>query len=302
MTDSMISSAPAAPDNSWQLTADDIIPRNVRFGILDAPQRHWFGGSLHKTALLDALSVFLPEGERYFIRSLKHFAPMLNDAELAREITGYSVQEAYHTREHEEYNRALASLGYDVEEMERPIKSALGTSVPPLFRLATTCAIEHITASTSASTLQYPEIFEGADPRYRRLWSWHALEELEHKAVAHDIFMHVTKDMSPWKRYTLRITAMNSTAFYFLAITIRNVRIYARSEGASTGLVFWWNVLAVCLYKPGFLRLAAWRLMRYYKPGFDPREKTDRALMEKGREWLALHMNATGSDHSGKPA
>jgi uncharacterized protein len=300
LTDSAISHVPSRPEPSWQLTADDIVARNIRFGILDAPKRHWFDGSLHKTALLDALSVFLPEGERYFIRSLKHFAPMLNDKELAREIMGYSIQEAYHTREHEEYNRALESLGYDVEDMERPIKSALGMSVSPLFRLATTCAIEHITASTSANTLQYPEIFEGADPRYRRLWSWHALEELEHKAVAHDIFMHVTKDMSSWKRYMLRISAMNSTSLAFFAITIRNVRIYAKNDGAKTGVVFWWKMFSACFYKPGFLRLAAWELLRYYKPGFNPRAKTDRALMEKGRAWLALHMNATGSDNPAK--
>ena len=61
------------------LNADDIIPRNIRFNIAEAPKRHWYGGNLHKTALVDVFSLFLPEGERFFIRSLKHYAAGLED-------------------------------------------------------------------------------------------------------------------------------------------------------------------------------------------------------------------------------
>lgn len=272
------------------LNADDIIPRNIRFNIAEAPKRHWYGGNLHKTALVDAFSLFLPEGERFFIRSLKHYAAGLDDQELAREINGYAVQEAFHTREHEEYNRALASLGYDIETMEAPIRRALRSTQNPLLRLAVTCAIEHLTATFSLFLLRHPKMLDDAEPAYRRLWMWHALEEMEHKAVALDVFNHASRDLPAWKRYLLRISAMNGTVFGFIVLLFRNVRLYAKSDGVPTGIGFWLKFLGVLLIDPGYSRLTAFSFLSYYRPSFDPRQKDDLAIIESGRAWLAQEM------------
>ncbi len=51
----------------------DIIPRNFHFNIRANRKRHWLGDDVVKTVLIDNLSIFLPEGERFFIRSLKHY-------------------------------------------------------------------------------------------------------------------------------------------------------------------------------------------------------------------------------------
>jgi len=64
--------------------AEDIIPRDIRFDILGNAQRHWLEDDIIKTILIDGLSIFLPEGERFFIRSLKHYGPKLQDKELGR--------------------------------------------------------------------------------------------------------------------------------------------------------------------------------------------------------------------------
>ena len=220
-----------APGAHRMLNADDIIPRDIRFRIADAPKRHWYGGHVQKSALVDCFSLFLPEGERFFIRSLKHYAAGLEDRELAKEINGYAVQEAFHTREHEEYNRALAALGYDVEAMEGPIRHALRKTQNPLLRLAVTCAIEHLTATFSLFLLRHPKMLDGAEPAYRRLWMWHALEEMEHKAVALDVFNHATRDMPGWKRYFLRIGAMNGTILGFIALTDASPLFVAKEKG-----------------------------------------------------------------------
>lgn len=266
---------------------EDIIPRDIHFGILGNATRHWFDGDMIKTVTADGLSIFLPEGERYFIRSLKHYASKLKDRELAREINGYSVQEAFHTREHEDYNRALQSLGYDVEEMEKPVRYALGVAKNPLHRLAVTCAIEHLTATLSSVTLRRPELLDKAAAPYRRLWMWHALEELEHKAVALDVLKAVTPGMPGWKRYLLRVTAMNATIFPFLVIFLRNVRIFARTDGIKTGIRFWLRFLWVVFVSPGFWRRCMPLVLSYYLPGFDPKNKDDAELIAKGRAWLA---------------
>ena len=281
----------------WSAPHDDeeIVPRDVRFGIGDNPQLDWFGGDPVKTALIDSFSIFLPEGERFFIRSLKHYASRLDDPELAAEINGYAVQEAFHTREHEEYNRALEDMGFDVKSMEEPIAKLLGSVNVPLIRLAVTCAIEHLTANFSSVTLRHPEVFDGASPAYRRLWMWHALEELEHKAVALDIYRRAASGMPAWKRYGLRVGAMTTTVRFFHAIASRNMRRMLVQRGFKDNLrlrfrVFW----AMFLGSPGIIRRSLGAFLRYYLPGFDPRNVDDTDLIRSGRAWLAAEFASDG--------
>ena len=279
------------PHAEWKGAApgdvdDEIIPRDIHFQILGNAKRYWFGGDLAKTVIVDGLSIFLPDGERFFIRSLKHYGPKLKNRELAAEINGYAVQEAFHTREHEDYNKAMTELGYPVKAMEKSVGDALGVIKSPLFRLATTCAIEHLTATFSTMTLRHMEWFDDAEPAYRRLWLWHALEELEHKAVALDVLKAATPKMPGWQRYLLRISAMNATIIPFLLIFLKNVRLYARADGVKTGLRFWLHFANLLFISPGFWRKCLPLFARYYLPGFDPANKDDHALVRKGRAWL----------------
>ncbi|WP_346893324.1 metal-dependent hydrolase [uncultured Roseibium sp.] len=265
----------------------DIIPRDIHFGISTHSKRHWFGGDLQKTAMVDCFSIALPEGERFFIRSLNHYADRISDRELGAEIKGYAVQEAFHTREHVDYNKSLAALGYDVDTMEKNFCGTLRTIKSPLIRLAVTCAIEHFTATFSFATLRNPALFEGADMRYRRLWVWHALEELEHMAVAIDVFNDVTRDMPTWKRYLLRTGAANGVAAHFFVNFFRNISIYSRADGEKTGVRFWSRFMWLLLVKPGFMRLSLFAFLKYYLPGYDPAKERDEKLIETWRAWVA---------------
>lgn len=283
----------AGADNHMKTNAEprssddwDIIPRNLHFNIRENRQRHWLGNDVVKTVLIDVLSVFLPEGERFFIRSLKHYASRLEDKALAAEINGYAVQEAFHTREHEEYNKALADLGYDVEAMEKPVGASLGMVKKPLHRVLATCAIEHLTATFSTQTLRHPDVLDEAAPAYRRLWVWHALEELEHKAVAYDVLMAATKDMSAWKRYLMRVTAMNANIVSFLYIFMRNVPVYVRADGVKPGFRFWFRFFWLTMIAPGYWRRCLPMIAAYYSPWFNPRNSDDADLVRRGREWL----------------
>jgi len=53
---------------------------------------------------------------------------------------------------------------------------------------AITCALEHYTAMLADYVLRNPVWLEDAEPQLRVLWSWHAAEETEHKAVAYDVY------------------------------------------------------------------------------------------------------------------
>ncbi|MCG8438771.1 MAG: metal-dependent hydrolase, partial [Pseudomonadales bacterium] len=49
-----------------------IQPRKVAFDVSSVP-RHWNGGDPVLTRFFDALSVHFPEGERFFIQSVRNF-------------------------------------------------------------------------------------------------------------------------------------------------------------------------------------------------------------------------------------
>lgn len=186
-------SAPAAaPPKS---PAPVIRPRRapVTFQDDELP-RHWFGGDPFATALVNALHVLFPAGERFFLRSVRHYLPRIDDPELRRAITGFFGQEGAHAGAHEALVPLLDAQGYDarrfLDAYERIAYGLIERVAPPGLRLATTAAVEHFTAVFAHEALG-TELLDDVEPRMRRLLAWHAVEELEHKAVAFDVLERV---------------------------------------------------------------------------------------------------------------
>jgi predicted metal-dependent hydrolase len=273
-----------------QTVSEKIIPRNIHFRISRHARRDWYGDDLVNSAMIDAFSIFLPVGERFFIRSLRHFAKRLQGTELYAEISGYSVQEAYHTREHEEYNKALRELGHDIQGMEAEVDLLLGAVIHPMNRLALTCAIEHITATFSIATLSHGgDIIPESGGRHRQLWMWHALEELEHAAVALDVFGAATKEknMSRVEQYFWRIGGLISLTQRLLPLHYRVTRELVRHNGGPTGFRFVCKFIWATCGAPGFMRRGFLPFLGYFSPFFDPNSTRNDRLVDFGRQWLA---------------
>lgn len=258
--------------------------RDRTFGISKNPVRHWYDDDQVTTAIADAFSLMLPIGERFFILSLRRYEHRITDPALKIALRDFSRQEAFHTREHEDYNQGLRALGYDVDGMEALLSKRLKGTMKPLHRLAVTCAIEHLTTSFAATLLANPQILDVAPPSYARLWRWHALEELEHRAVAIDVLNTVTASMPAWKRYVLRIVVFNTTMYNVIAVMNANMCSMARQDGVKVGPAYAGRALWRLFGRPGMARKAFWRLMSYYKPGFDPAREHDPAFV---RLWQA---------------
>ena len=78
---------------------------------------------------------------------------------------------------------------------------ALIKARPPIVNLMATIALEHYTAMMAAVMLKDPKMYEGAEAEWAALWKWHAIEEIEHKGVAYDTWLHATKDWSRFRRW-----------------------------------------------------------------------------------------------------
>ena len=100
-----------------------------------------------------------------------------------------------------------------MEERERRLIE-MDKRSPHAMQLAATAALEHFTAIMAHALLSDPRHLEGASPEAARLWRWHAMEEIEHKAVAFDTFVATVKG-GPVGRYLLRCLVMLMATFTF---------------------------------------------------------------------------------------
>lgn len=171
-------------------SARPIKPRAPGVDFSGTPRRYWFGGMKHASMLANGVNLLFPAGERFFVRSVMHYLPRIEDPELRAKVKGFAGQEARHARAHEDYNEVLKRQGYELEGFlkayERIAFEGIEKVAPASLRLAVTAATEHFTAimAEDALTRGYFAAMEG---EVARMLTWHAAEEIEHKAVAFDV-------------------------------------------------------------------------------------------------------------------
>lgn len=261
-------------------------PRDIRFNLASARDGHWMGGDPVATAVFNALSLTFPDGERMFMDAVRHYRPQLA-GKLAEDVKGFIAQEAIHSREHHALNELIDRDRYAqaVAEIEASIRErvAISRSRGPMRMLIATIALEHFTAMMAEMHARHLDLFDRVAPDIERMWRWHAMEEMEHKAVAYDVFMQVTRDWGPFKRYLRRTLAMAIISVLFT----RNITCYAAKLLEADGYAPDTAIRAVKRFvwgKPGIFA-RGWRTyFAWYRPGFHPWDQDDRALVA---DWKA---------------
>lgn len=257
-----------------------IRPRHLDFALPSPLPRHWHGGDAFKTHLFNAMSVLFPDGERFFIDSVRLFREQISDATLNEQIRGFIGQEGHHSREHLVYSQRLRDLGYDVDYLERGLKRRLGfvqKHLPAELQLAATTAVEHLTAIMADAVLRNPQWTAGADPAMAKLWRWHALEETEHKAVAFDVFQQVSGN-----KWLLRRAMLQST-FFFTFDTSKGLIHMLKRDGLLWNWRVWRDGLVWLWGKNGIFRQLVGAYADFYKAGFHPWQHNNLHLVEQYR-------------------
>jgi len=259
----------------------EITVRDSRFGRDRALQRWWCNGDPVATAWNNALSACFPRREALFIDAVKAFrdgAP----PRLEREIRAFVRQEVNHSREHIQFNRMAAESGYDMSRVDARVERMIGIARarPPIVQLGVTIALEHFTAMFARVFLERPHDFFDADSPDSDIWRWHAVEEIEHKGVAFDTFLHATRGWGRWKRWKVKTLTMLLATVRFLSNRWRDSMDLLEQDGI-TGWRARWRLLSYLTGKPGILRriFPAW--VAYFLPGFHPWNHDDRALVGK---------------------
>ena len=241
----------------------------------------WFDDNPFLTAVLSGLGVSFPPGERYFIASVRHFLPQIDDDELRAAVRAFIGQEANHTKEHLAFNEFLESRGYPAKALEDWVArrvAKISTISTPEQNLARTAALEHFTAILAGALIEDPSVAERMSPETARLWVWHAIEEIEHRSVAFDVYEQAVGDEGLRRRTMVQVT------YIFVLVNIIRAVILLRASGklldlraAATGMNFLFG-------RPGIFRKVIPQYLAYYRKGFHPSEHDNRSAVARARQ------------------
>jgi predicted metal-dependent hydrolase len=250
----------------------------------DVPQHFAKDGDLITSHLVAALSSVFPDGEDFFVRSVKHYRDRIDDPELSAQVAGFIGQEVTHGREHRAFNAHLDSLGYHTKFVERLTKRGIEfreRHSPAIANLASTAALEHFTATMAELVMRSEETRESfGHEAVKNLFLWHALEESEHKAVAFDVYRAVGGGER------LRIMTMKIARYGFVVGMILQVGIGLLLDRETYKPGRLRKSFAYAKQQPIFSREIWNQLKEYERRGFHPDDRPTADLVEVWRERL----------------
>lgn len=260
--------------------------RRQDFDFAEVP-RHWVANDPFMTHVFNALSALFPDGERFFVASVRAVRDTVEDPQLQKDIGAFIGQEAMHAKEHANFNAGAIHQGFDIPKLEGWTRKFLSVANLPILNnkrthLAATVALEHFTGILSAQLLKREDIVELIDPSMRNLWAWHCIEENEHKAVAFDTFEKTYgKGIA---NYAIRMGVMA------LATTLIMVAIHAfivelmREDKELGNLKSWWKGMNTLWGRGGMFSRIIPEYLDYFKPGFHPWDHDTKFLLHKWRK------------------
>jgi hypothetical protein len=258
--------------------------RRIRFPFAQS-SKYYVNNDMVFSHFVANLSGSFPPGEEIFIRSVRRFADEITDPGLKKRVAGFIGQESVHGQQHRAINEKLIEMGYpiawwDSEKFVDWVKR-VEEFLPPRIPLAVTAAAEHFTAVLAERVLGDEEI--QAIPGELEIWNllnWHAIEELEHKSVAFDVFQTV----GGTEKVRRRVMAV---MIPLLLLVLLGVTAYSVSKDPEARR----RPLRVVretyrLYRGPLLRGLIPELRVYQRTGFHPDDIDTGALLERWQEEL----------------
>lgn len=265
-----------------KLSAGVRVPvRRMDFDFPADMPRYWYRGNPWITHFMNGLSAVFPDGERFFIDTVRNFQDRIDDPELQKQVRGFIGQEANHGKEHEAFNHLLEDrFGLPISRIAGYVKrrtDRMRSSLSKERQLAITIALEHFTAILANQLLEQPEVVEDLQAAEGDMLLWHAVEETEHKAVAFDVYTQVYG--RGVLAYLVRIlTMIVTTLFFFLFVTSFQQRFLWRDR-QTFNLRAALGFLKFIFVKPGPLTRMIPDYLDYFSPSFHPWQHDNRALI-----------------------
>lgn len=240
-------------------------------------ERYWFNHSIFKTHLANALTLLFPDVEKFFVRTVKNFLPDVKNEQLRKAILAFIGQETQHSIQHEKFWKNLQAQGYNLNEFLIPFRKFAFEFIEPVHspeaRLALTAGLEHYTTMLAEIGLEN-NLFQNAEPELKKLFEWHCVEELEHKAVAFDLLQEVNPS------YLLRIYGVILASLVMLSIIPLATFYFVNSDKKLFSREFWDEGMDFLFFKQKVLPKGIEIFLEYFNPNFHPNQRDHLALIK----------------------
>ena len=269
-----------------------IKPKALGMPLDETVPTYWFDNNPFMTQLLTAFSAVFPLGESFMIDSVRMFRDDIKTShpDLYKECGAFIGQEAHHSKEHQAINDFMVERGLPVSKLTYAFEWVIPLlhGLPEKDQMALTGAAEHLTALFGHLVLSNPEVIAQVDESMRPIWVWHAIEEIEHKAVTFDLFEAV--DGNYVRRvygYMLALTLLLGLSVYGTGVFMLADKENFSPQHTLKGL--WWMFGAG--KKAGYLRKSVPILLDYFKFDYHPWKVDDSDLIKKWRPELDRMMS-----------
>ncbi|CAM4370375.1 metal-dependent hydrolase [Acinetobacter pragensis] len=248
-----------------------VVRTQLNFKLDEAP-KFWFGGDPYITRMFDALSLTFPDGERYFIESVRLFRDQITDSDLQHRVADFIRQEAQHGIAHDKMNQVMKDQGMPVDQFISRLNKIFKFELKnrsAQYNIAMTAAAEHLTALMAETFFGTQDTLKQAHPYVRALFAWHAIEEMEHRDVAFDVM----KQVGNVPEFTRRGALVMTTALMF-GFTLYRTNIMLKYDGFSMRERLQMNIKGLPWFfgKKGTLTKMSKQYRDWFKKDFHPNQ------------------------------
>lgn len=227
----------------------------------------WSDSAPHFAVFINALAVHVPYFERYLIRTMNTVKHQVDDPVLRRDMVALAGQEGHHARNFIAVNKLLAQRYPKLSKMDEAAKAYFakaGKNDSEKRMVAFTAGYETFTFLAGLIILRnYDKWMADSHPVMKALWVWHQVEEVEHGAVAHDVYRALYGRHEWYRKYMILVAGLH--------IAGETVKVYAHMARVEGWLS---NPLKAAKYM-GFcfktLAEMAWQTLPVFRKSYNPR-------------------------------
>jgi predicted metal-dependent hydrolase len=257
----------------------------------------WHQDGVVMTHFINAFQSMFPEGERVFIDAvrdctMRHPVSASQDPVLKSDLDRFIEQEGRHSVVHDKWTKALVTTGYPTmtayDMRIHRFRTWARTHMDMMTRLSITIGAEQYTASLARLfSRDRPEIVLHSAPMFQKIFLYHAMEELEHKAVCYDLYRKLHGG------YIRRMAGMAFITYYIWVNVLRRHRYLLRKDGAwdrKKKKEFWRFYLG----PRGMIWALVPKILEYMRPSFYPWQNDERGEFEERFGMLRTSLGVQG--------
>lgn len=188
---------------------DNIEVRPLRFDYskIEMQDPVWSRSDPLFSIYINALGIHVPYFERFLVKAFRNIRDKIEDETLKKDVTAIIGQEAHHGRNFIEFNKFLAKRYPCASKLDKHAKDFFEerlTKDTQKQQIGYIAGYETFTYLGGMIVLDgYDKWMKDADPVTRSLWLWHQVEEVEHGAVAFDVYQYFYKDHEWYRKWMI---------------------------------------------------------------------------------------------------